>query len=93
VLGIGEAGFDALRAASSWCTDNKDDEHDEEGEPTQLGAEERALTGRRCKRILDAGRLWWLKSELGLGMEGEIVEYVQAETSLENALLLAWPSA
>jgi hypothetical protein len=67
------------------------------------------LTGRRCKRLLDAGRLHWLRSQHFSGqpqqqqgqpppqqqqvqqMEGELVEYVEAAISLENALLLAWP--
>ena len=64
----------------------------------------RAATGRRCKRLLDAGRLWWLRqpvgsdaggagteAEPGLGMDGELVEYVDEGTSLENCMLLAWP--
>ena len=74
------------------------------------------MTGRRCKRLLDAGRLHWLRSQHFSGqpqqqqrqppqeqgqppppqqqvqqMEGELVEYVEAAISLENALLLAWP--
>jgi hypothetical protein len=69
-----------------------------------LSAAERAQTGRRCKRLLDAGRLWWLEqpvhtdassacaaAETGLGMAAELVEYVDESTSLENCMLLAWP--
>ena len=69
-----------------------------------LSVAERTATGRRCKRLLDAGRRWWLEqhvdinasgasagAEPGLGMAAELVEYVDEGTSLENCVLLAWP--
>ena len=137
VLGIGQDGFEALRVATSWCTDrakscstptsgvccsveiaNKIGLEPEAKNCARaelpcpgcarpdigLSSAERAATGRRCKRLLDAGRLWWLKQPVdidtidesvggqpGLGMAAELVEYVDEGTSLENCMLLAWP--
>lgn len=125
VLCIGQDGFEAIRAATSWCTDRAQSCRTPTAEPEPeansvalvepsrpgrarpdvgLSAAERAMTGRRCKRLLDAGRLWWLKqlsnidasgasaaAEPGLGMDAELVEYVDESTSLENCMLLAWP--
>jgi len=48
----------------------------------------RAALGRKCKRLIDRGRLAFLQS---MGFEGEISHYCDAETSPENALLVAWP--
>ena len=136
MLGIGQDGFEALRVATSWCTDraqswntattgvscsveiaNKIGREPEAqnyagaqlpdpgcARLNGLSSAERAATGRRCKRLLDAGRLWWLKQPVGidaidgnsrgqsgLGMAAELVEYVDEGTSLENCMLLAWP--
>jgi tRNA:m4X modification enzyme len=84
-LGLGRAGFDAIKGAVSWCTEAC-------GPKGGLSAEQRAVTGRRCKRLLDLGRVDWLR-RVALGMEAELVEYCEPSTSLENALLLAWPAA
>lgn len=121
VLGIGQEGFEAIRTATSWCTDQAQSCNTPSPEPelgansvtgvelsrrpdVGLSAAERAMTGRRCKRLLDAGRLWWVKqpvnidasrasagTEPGLDMDAELVEYVDESTSLENCMLLAWP--
>ena len=82
---MGRAGFDAIKGAVSWCTEAC-------GPKGGLSAEQRAVTGRRCKRLLDLGRVDWLR-RVALGMEAELVEYCEPATSLENALLLAWPAA
>ena len=82
--GLDAQAFEAIRTATSWCTESA-------GAKAGLSAEERALCGRRCKRLLDAGRLWWLREVAG--MAAELVEYCEPQTSLENALLLAWPRA
>ena len=80
-LGLGKDGFDAIKGSVSWCTEAC-------GDKAGMTAKERAVTGRRCKRLLDMGRLDWLRRVQG--MEAELVEYCEQETSLENALLLAW---
>mmetsp|Transcript_38140 Transcript_38140/g.69753 ORF Transcript_38140/g.69753 Transcript_38140/m.69753 type:complete len:106 (+) Transcript_38140:340-657(+) len=48
----------------------------------------RAAVGRKCKRLLDAGRLAFLESIQGF--EVCLVHYCSPEVSPENALLLAW---
>lgn len=48
----------------------------------------KAKFGRMCKRLLDWGRLEFLRRELGL--ETELAHYCSPETSPENALLIAW---
>ena len=82
-LGIGRAGFDTIKGAVSWCTEAC-------GPKGGLTAEQRAICGRRCKRLLDLGRLDWLRRMAA--MEAELVEYCDPSTSLENALLLGWRS-
>eukprot|EP00466_Bigelowiella_natans_P004154 jgi/Bigna1/69502/fgenesh1_pg.9_\ len=51
---------------------------------------EKKRIGMLSKRALDKGREWFLKSQLG--METEFVAYVEDSTSLENRLLMAFPS-
>mmetsp|Transcript_26997 Transcript_26997/g.37683 ORF Transcript_26997/g.37683 Transcript_26997/m.37683 type:complete len:136 (-) Transcript_26997:56-463(-) len=51
---------------------------------------EKKRIGILSKRALDKGREWFLKSRLG--METEFVTYVEDSTSLENRLLMAFPS-
>jgi tRNA:m4X modification enzyme len=82
-LGLGREGFDAIKGSVSWCTEAC-------GPKGGLSAEQRAICGRRCKRLLDLGRLDWLRRMAG--MEAELVEYCDPATSLENALLLGWRS-
>jgi hypothetical protein len=48
---------------------------------------DRAVLGRKCKRIIDAGRVDFLRS---LGLEAKLVHYCDVEESVENCLLLAW---
>lgn len=50
--------------------------------------EARAAVGRRCKQLLDSGRLRFLREELGL--EGALVEYCDEALTPENVLLLGW---
>ncbi|KAL3689459.1 hypothetical protein R1sor_015768 [Riccia sorocarpa] len=46
----------------------------------------RAEVGRRCKHLIDHGRLLFLKRH---GLEGKLVKYISASVSPENKLLLA----
>ena len=47
----------------------------------------RRRVGRMCKRLVDLGRVQYLRS---LGLHAELVYYCPADVSPENALLVAW---
>lgn len=49
---------------------------------------EREDIGRQCKRIIDAGRLWYLESR---DYRARLALYVDSSVSLENVVLLATP--
>ena len=49
---------------------------------------EREEIGRQCKRLIDAGRLWYLESH---DLSARLAFYVDSSVSLENAVLLATP--
>jgi tRNA:m4X modification enzyme len=55
-----------------------------------LPAEEREVLGRKCKRLLDYGRVVWLREQ---GLHAELVHFCQPHVSLENCLLVAWAQA
>jgi len=50
----------------------------------------REKLGLQCKRLLDVGRVRYLKEN---GFDAELVYYVDKETSLENLALMAVPSS
>jgi len=54
-----------------------------------LSAVEKEEVGRCCKRLLDVGRLWYVRHDMGL--EAELVCYAPQSLTLENVLLLAYP--
>ncbi|CAN0403335.1 unnamed protein product, partial [Phaeothamnion confervicola] len=60
----------------------------EEAESRTAEADRRTLLGRRCKRLIDAGRVEFLQEELGLST-ARIVQYCDARVTPENALILA----
>ena len=99
-LGCGEADFERLRRATSWatgcraCRSKAQAEDPAEGAGAGgggLSAGEKEEIGRCCKRLLDVGRLRFVKDQLGL--EGELVSYAPRSVTPENALLLAWMPA
>jgi tRNA:m4X modification enzyme len=53
-----------------------------------LSVEEKLAMGRVCKRLIDYGRLEYLRRACGL--EGEIVAYCEPSVSPENTCILAW---
>lgn len=53
----------------------------------ELSAPEKVALGRDCKRLLDAGRLHFLRQH---GFRAELVHYADSGTTPENALLVAW---
>ncbi|XP_041790906.1 tRNA:m(4)X modification enzyme TRM13 homolog [Chelmon rostratus] len=73
-------------------------EDNEEHEPAEeldavkgfLSAGERQQVGRLCKRLIDGGRLHFLKTK---GLDGKLSAYVNSQVTLENVLLTAMPSS
>lgn len=53
-----------------------------------LSVQEKLTMGRVCKRLIDYGRLEYLRRACGL--EGEIVTYCEPSVSPENTCILAW---
>lgn len=51
---------------------------------TKLESEE---IGHRCKRLMDAGRIWYLKQ---FDLDASLLYYVERSVSLENVALVAW---
>lgn len=54
-----------------------------------LDSQARERLGLQCKRLLDIGRVRYLKEH---GFDAELVYYVDKDTSLENLALMAVPS-
>lgn len=55
---------------------------------SQFTVSEREEIGRQCKRLIDAGRLWYLESR---DFSAKLAFYVDSTVSLENAVLIATP--
>lgn len=51
-----------------------------------MSVQERELIGRLCKRLIDEGRLCYLR---GRGLEAELSCYTRTDISMENVLLTA----
>ncbi|CAL1292159.1 unnamed protein product [Larinioides sclopetarius] len=51
-----------------------------------LKHEEREVIGMQCKRLIDAGRIQFLKDE---GYDARLITYIDKSVSLENVALLA----
>lgn len=90
VLGLTREDFDMMVRMSSWATSG-DPAHSAPSDVAnnELTHEEKKKWGWRCKRILDIGRVEYLKS---LGYTAQFRYYVQPEVSLENILLVAHKS-
>ena len=52
-----------------------------------LSAAEKERVGRCCKRLVDIGRVWYLRQTLGL--QARLVCYASESVTPENVLLLA----
>lgn len=50
---------------------------------------ERAVLGFKCKQIIDAGRMKWVKQH---GLDSKLFKYIPASISPENTLLVAGKS-
>ncbi|XP_010522849.1 PREDICTED: tRNA:m(4)X modification enzyme TRM13 homolog [Tarenaya hassleriana] len=76
-------------------TGKREEEEEEEGENgwrrveeivRKMEPKERAVIGFKCKQIIDAGRMSWVKKQ---GLESKLVKYIPHSISPENTLLLA----
>ncbi|XP_017046704.1 tRNA:m(4)X modification enzyme TRM13 homolog [Drosophila ficusphila] len=65
------------------------DDQTAETNTQRLSREEREKIGHQCKRVLDYGRLEYLRSH---GYQAELKFYVPRDVTLENVVLLARPS-
>lgn len=54
-----------------------------------LSASEKERVGRCCKRLIDMGRVWFVRKVLGL--QARLVCYAPESITPENVLLLAHP--
>ncbi|XP_060685705.1 tRNA:m(4)X modification enzyme TRM13 homolog isoform X1 [Hemiscyllium ocellatum] len=84
--GIGEAEFDKTNPKEQL------EEHDFEEESFTyegtLTVEEREHLGHLCKRLIDQGRIYYLKQQ---GFDSVLQYYISPSISLENVLLTAVP--
>ncbi|KAG1693683.1 hypothetical protein DVH05_023085 [Phytophthora capsici] len=79
--------FELLTSMTSWTTCGMGLEGDAVQHILGISKDDRAMLGRKCKRIIDAGRVEYLKQ---LKLKAHLVHYCDTSDSLENCLLLAW---
>ncbi|KAJ0393502.1 hypothetical protein ATCC90586_010051 [Pythium insidiosum] len=79
--------FPLLASMTSWATCAIKPEGDAVARVLGISKMDRAVLGRKCKRIFDAGRVAFLRKH---GLKAELVHYCDVEDSVENCLLLAW---
>jgi tRNA:m4X modification enzyme len=83
--------FALLTGMTSWATCGMNGAEAEEGDSVEralgINREDRIILGRKCKRILDTGRLLYIRSHQ---LQARLVHYCEEQDSLENCLLLAW---
>lgn len=93
-LGLSHLDFERVCRMSSWAVNAP--EQDAELLDAIAGAAEsepplrRAELGRKCKDLLDVGRVLFLQ---GMGYDAWLAEYVSDSVTPENVLLLARPAA
>lgn len=79
--------FELLTSMTSWTTCGMGLEGDAVEHILGISKTDRAMLGRKCKRIIDAGRAAYLKQ---FKLKTRLVHYCDTSDSLENCLLLAW---
>lgn len=83
-LGYTPEEFYLLTKMTSWATCAQPDDLDQDW--TTLDTETKRETGWQCKRILDMGRILYLRDK---GFQCDLKYYVDKDISLENILLKA----
>ncbi|OQR96828.1 tRNA guanosine-2'-O-methyltransferase [Thraustotheca clavata] len=86
-MGFTAVEFKLLISLSGWATCGMATEGDAVETVLGWGREKRTTLGRICKRLIDMGRVHYLRDR---GMHAELVHYCEQSESLENCLLLAW---
>ncbi|ETV86023.1 hypothetical protein H257_02511 [Aphanomyces astaci] len=88
-MGFTAAEFKLMVPLSGWATCGMT--MDGGAVETVLGFNraDRTRMGRQCKRLLDMGRVHYLRER---GVQAQLVHYCDQDESLENCLLLAWRS-
>jgi tRNA:m4X modification enzyme len=75
-----------------WEHGNKDrseaDESEKRTEYESMSYAERVDLGRKCKRLMDYGRVEYIRRELK--MNATLVHYTEEDVTPENVLLIAW---
>ncbi|CAH0473969.1 unnamed protein product [Peronospora belbahrii] len=79
--------FELLTSMTSWSTCGMGLKGDAVEHILGISKDDRAILGRKCKRIIDAGRAAFLEH---FHMKTRLVYYCDTDDSLENCLLLAW---
>ncbi|ETM38641.1 hypothetical protein L914_15089 [Phytophthora nicotianae] len=79
--------FELLTSMTSWTTCGMGLEGDAVQHILGISKDDRAVLGRKCKRIIDAGRAAYLAQ---LQLKTRLVHYCDTKDSLENCLLVAW---
>ncbi|KAG6618912.1 tRNA guanosine-2'-O-methyltransferase [Phytophthora cinnamomi] len=85
--GFASEEFQLLSSMTSWTTCGMGLEGDAVQHILGISKDERAILGRKCKRIIDAGRGAYLRQ---MKLNTRLVHYCDTKDSLENCLLLAW---
>ncbi|XP_040580244.1 tRNA:m(4)X modification enzyme TRM13 homolog [Lepeophtheirus salmonis] len=85
--------FYLIRGLTSWatCGTDKSKETINEGKPQRFkfSIEEKEEIGRMAKRILDFGRLEYLRERVPHLSTTELIQYTESDISLENVMLFA----
>lgn len=69
--------------------EGREEEEEEFASHNDLSREEKIEIGWACKRLIDYGRLQFLRAS---GLEAECVVYCEPDVSPENSCILAWSS-
>lgn len=92
-LELSHLDFERVCRMSSWAVNAPEQDAELLDSIVGLGAAEppmrRAELGRKCKDLLDVGRVLFLR---GMGYDAWLAEYVSGVVTPENVLLIARPA-
>ena len=91
-LNFSPVDFHAVTLMTSWRTCGLKPSEDKP-QDSSLPIKEWSSTfmkgiGYKCKRLIDFGRVWWLREN---GMKTRVLEYVPQDVTLENIVIVATP--